>query len=194
MANLSDGTEAITEILMAMPSNAPGIVVVQHMPEHLTAAFANRLDSICRIKVKEAGDGDLVRPGQAFVAPGNWQVLVQRSGADYRIRLDDGPLVSRHWPSANVLFQSVARAAGGNAIGVILTGMGNDGALGLLEMKKKGAYNIAQDESTSVFGMPKEAIQAAAVDEAVALPQIASVILRHVPVQTADLQVMRANG
>ncbi len=172
------GTEALAEILTAMPPDAPGIVIVQHMPEYFTAAFADRLNRISQIAIKEAADGDLVRPGHAFVARGNWHMLVDRSGPDYRIRFDDGPLVSRHRPSADVLFGSVARSAGANAMGVILTGMGNDGALGLQQMKKAGAYNLAQDEETSVvFGMPNEAIKAGAIDLVVPLPQIANVIL-----------------
>jgi two-component system chemotaxis response regulator CheB len=181
------GTEALAEILSALPPDAPGIVIVQHMPESFTAAFAGRLNGVSQITVKEAAEGDVVRPGHAFVAPGNRHVLVHRSGLDYRIRLDDGPLVSRHRPSADVLFQSVAGAAGTDALGVILTGMGSDGALGLLEMKKRGAYNIAQDEGTSiVFGMPKEAIRTGAVDLVVPLPQIASSILRQAHLQGRD--------
>ena len=158
------GTEALREILEGMPAGAPGIVIVQHMPEVFTAAFAQRLNQTCRIAVKEAADGDRIIDGRALIAPGNRHVLVRRDGAEYRIQLNDGPLVSRHKPSVDVLFRSVAQAAGANAIGVILTGMGNDGAMGLLEMRLAGAVTFAQDEATSaVFGMPREAILRGAV-------------------------------
>jgi two-component system chemotaxis response regulator CheB len=173
------GTEALTEILTAMPPDAPGIVIVQHMPEHFTAAFANRLNSVCQITVKEAADGDLIRPGHAFVAPGNWHVLVHRSGLDYRIEVNDGPLVSRHRPSVDVLFGSVAKSVGPDAVGVIMTGMGDDGAQGLLEMRNCGAQTIAQDESSCVvFGMPKEAIACGAVTAVVPLLGIAETALK----------------
>ena len=154
------GTEALREFLEAMPLDAPGIVIVQHMPEEFTARFAQRLDGICRITVKEAADNDSVIRGQALIAPGNRHVLVKRSGARYFVELRDGPLVSRHRPSVDVLFRSAARYCGKNAVGVIMTGMGDDGAKGMLEMKQAGAFNIAQDESTCVvFGMPAEAIK-----------------------------------
>jgi two-component system chemotaxis response regulator CheB len=153
------GTEALREILEALPPDAPGLVIVQHMPEVFTAAFARRLNETCRIEVKEAVDGDRVLDGRALIAPGNKHVVVRRDGAHYRVGVVDGPLVSRHRPSVDMLFQSVASAAGINAIGVILTGMGNDGASGLLDMRQAGAVTIAQDEASSVvFGMPGAAI------------------------------------
>lgn len=174
------GTEALREILEAMPPGAPGMVIVQHMPELFTAAFARRLDDTCRIQVKEAADGDRVIPGRALISPGNRHLLVRRDGAQYRVQLSDGPLVSRHRPSVDVLFQSVAQAAGPNAVGVILTGMGNDGAAGLLEMHDAGAVTLAQDESTSVvFGMPGAAIGRGAVRFVHPLPAIAAAILSH---------------
>src|SRR5436305_1718205 len=153
------GTEALREILEVMPAGAPGIVIVQHMPEVFTAAFAQRLNQTCRNAVKEAADGDRIIDGRALIAPGNRHMLVRRDGAEYRVHLNDGPLVSRHKPSVDVLFRSVAQSAGPNAVGVILTGMGDDGATGLHEMRAAGATTIAQDEATSaVFGMPREAI------------------------------------
>jgi two-component system, chemotaxis family, protein-glutamate methylesterase/glutaminase len=172
------GTEALTEILSALPPDAPGIVIVQHMPELFTAAFANRLNDLCQIRVKEAADGDPILPGHAYIAPGNQHISLDRHGPHYAVRVSDGPLVSRHRPSVDVLFRSAAEAAGPDALGVILTGMGNDGALGLLEMRRSGARTIAQDEhSCVVFGMPKEAIKAGAADVVVPLAQIASLIL-----------------
>ncbi|HET9318110.1 MAG TPA: chemotaxis response regulator protein-glutamate methylesterase, partial [Vicinamibacteria bacterium] len=153
------GTEAVREILQAMPPDAPGIVVVQHMPEGFTRAFAERLDKTCAIEIKEAADGDRILAGRALIAPGNRHTRVRRSGAHYAVDVAEGPLVSRHRPSVDVLFHSVAAAAGANALGAILTGMGSDGADGLLEMRRRGASTLAQDEATSVvFGMPKEAI------------------------------------
>lgn len=153
------GTEALRVFLEALPANSPGIVVVQHMPEKFTASFAKRLDTLCAINVKEAEDGDSVIPGRALIAPGNRHLLLKRSGARYFVEIKDGPLVSRHRPSVDVLFRSTARYAGSNAIGIILTGMGDDGAQGMLEMREAGAYNLAQsEESCVVFGMPKEAI------------------------------------
>jgi two-component system chemotaxis response regulator CheB len=176
------GTEALRGLLEAMPPGAPGIVIVQHMPEGFTAAFAHRLNEICRIEVKEAADGDRVVAGRALIAPGNRHTLVRRSGAQYLVEVTDGPLVSRHRPSVDVLFRSVAQAAGSNAVGVIMTGMGADGAAGLLEMKRAGGSTIAQDEATCVvFGMPKEAIAAGGVDEVVSLPRIPGVILSRAP-------------
>jgi two-component system chemotaxis response regulator CheB len=159
------GTEALAELLTALPSDAPGIVIVQHMPEFFTSAFANRLNALCRIEVKEGADGDHVVRGRAIIAPGNRHLsVVSRRGAFY-VELSDGPLVSRYRPSVDVLFRSVASAAGANALGIILTGMGNDGASGMLDMKRAGSSTIAQDEkSCVVFGMPKEAISAGAVD------------------------------
>ncbi len=168
------GTEALREFLEAMPLDAPGIVIVQHMPEEFTARFAQRLDRTCRITVKEAADNDSVIRGQALIAPGNRHVLVKRSGARYFVELRDGPLVSRHRPSVDVLFRSAARYGGKNVVGVIMTGMGDDGAKGMLEMKQAGAFNIAQDESTCVvFGMPAEAIKLGGVDRVVPLGKIA---------------------
>ncbi len=159
------GTQALQGVLSTMPGNAPGILVVQHMPEHFTRAFADRLDTICEIDVKEAEDGDSVVPGRALIAPGNFHMLLRRSGARYFVQVKSGPLVSRHRPSVDVLFKSVARYAGGNAVGAILTGMGGDGAAGMLEMKESGAATIAQDEASCVvFGMPKEAINLGAAD------------------------------
>jgi two-component system chemotaxis response regulator CheB len=175
------GTEALRTILEAMPPDAPGLLVVQHMPEAFTRAFAERLDRTCRIEVKEAADGDRVLEGRALIAPGNRHLLLRRTGGHYVVEVGDGPLVSRHRPSVDVLFRSVAVAAGSNAVGVILTGMGDDGASGLLEMKKAGAATLAQDEdSCVVFGMPKEAIQCGAVDDVVGLDQMAPALLRRV--------------
>jgi two-component system, chemotaxis family, protein-glutamate methylesterase/glutaminase len=172
------GTEALREILESLAADAPGLVIVQHMPEVFTAAFARRLNETCRIEVKEAADGDRIIEGRALIAPGNRHVEVQRDGAEYRVRVVDGPPVSRHRPSVDVLFRSVARAAGVNAVGVILTGMGNDGADGLLAMRNAGASTIAQDEATSiVFGMPKEAIACGAVQVTHPLHHIAAAIL-----------------
>jgi len=172
------GTEALRSLLEVLPPDAPGIVIVQHMPEMFTRAFANRLDSLCRISVKEAESNDTVLRGRALIAPGNHHVLLKRSGARYYVEIKDGPLVSRHRPSVDVLFRSAARYAGPNAVAVILTGMGDDGARGMLEMKQAGAATIAQDEATSVvFGMPNEAIKRGAVDAVLPLPAIAGSML-----------------
>lgn len=172
------GTEALREFLMALPANAPGIVVVQHMPEHFTAAFAKRLDGLCQVSVKEAEDGDPVLRGHVLIAPGGRHLLLERQGARYHVAVKDGPLVSRHRPSVDVLFRSTARAAGPNAVGVIMTGMGDDGARGLLEMKEAGAHTVAQDEeSCVVFGMPKEAIARGGVDTILSLEDIAPHII-----------------
>jgi len=169
------GTEALKTVLTAMPVDCPGIVIVQHMPELFTRQFAKRLDASCAIRVREAANGDEVLPGQALIAPGNKHMLVKRSGARYYVEVKDGPLVNRHRPAVDVLFRSVARYAGRNAIGIILTGMGDDGARGLLEMKEAGAATIAQDEKTCVvFGMPKEAIRLNAVDDVLPITQIAT--------------------
>lgn len=174
------GTEALRIFLQAMPLDAPGTVIVQHMPEHFTTAFAKRLDSICRISVKEAEDNDTVMPGRALIAPGNRHMLLKRSGARYYVDIKDGPLVSRHRPSVDVLFRSAARYAGRNAVGVIMTGMGDDGAKGMLEMKNTDAFTIAQDEHTCVvFGMPHEAIRLNAVDKILPLDKIAVEVLRR---------------
>jgi two-component system chemotaxis response regulator CheB len=174
------GTEALLQVLEQMPENCPGIVAVQHMPEGFTAAFAKRLNGICRIEIKEAADGDKVVPGRAYIAPGNRQTLVRRLGSTYFLEVRDGPLVSRHRPSVNVLFRSVAQAAGSSAIGILMTGMGDDGADGLLEMKQADALTIAQDEASCVvFGMPREAILRGAVHEVLSLSRIPSAILRN---------------
>jgi two-component system chemotaxis response regulator CheB len=172
------GTEALRIILEAMPPDTPGILIVQHMPEGFTAAFAQRLNKVCRIEVKEASNGDQVTSGRALIAPGNRHLIMRRDTNPYDVEVVDGPLISRHRPSVDVLFRSVAQRAGANAVGVILTGMGNDGADGLLEMKKAGAFTIAQDESSSiVFGMPKEAIERGAVHRVASLPRIAHEII-----------------
>jgi len=172
------GTEALRVLLMAMPPDAPGIVIVQHMPEKFTAAFADRLDGLCAISVKEAETGDAVLRGRALIAPGNFHTLLKRSGARYSVEVRDGPLVCRHRPSVDVLFRSGARYAGRNSVGVLMTGMGNDGAQGLLELKQAGAATIAQDEATSVvFGMPQAAIKLGAAGAVLPLDAIAKGVL-----------------
>jgi two-component system chemotaxis response regulator CheB len=172
------GTEALAEVFKELPADSPGIVVVQHMPEFFTSAFANRLNALCRIEVKEGVDGDQITRGRAIIAPGNRHLSVVRRHGAFYIELSDGPLVSRHRPSVDVLFNSVASAAGANALGIILTGMGNDGASGMLDMKRAGSSTIAQDEkSCVVFGMPKEAISAGAVDTVASLACIPNLIL-----------------
>jgi two-component system chemotaxis response regulator CheB len=172
------GTEALKEFLVGLPANAPGIVIVQHMPEKFTAAFAKRLDGLCEVSIKEAEDGDPVLRGHVLIAPGGHHTLLERKGARYHVVVRDGPLVSRHRPSVDVLFRSAARSAGPNAIGVIMTGMGDDGARGMLEMKQTGAFTIAQDEASCiVFGMPKEAIALGGVDRVVGLDAIAREVL-----------------
>src|SRR3989339_597583 len=159
------GTEAIKQVLIRLPRNAPGVVVVQHMPAQFTTSFAERLNELCAMNVKEAVNGDTVTTGQVLIAPGNYHMLLKRSGARYYVEVKTGPLVHYQRPAVDVLFKSVARYAGANALGIILTGMGKDGAAGMLDMKKAGAVNIAQDErSCVVFGMPKEAIAAGGVD------------------------------
>lgn len=174
------GTEAVKALLQSMPLDCPGVVVVLHMPEKFTASYARRLDSECAISVKEAENNDTVIRGRALIAPGNRHTLLGRSGARYYVEVKDGPLVSRHRPSVDVLFRSAARYAGKNAVGVILTGMGDDGARGMKEMKDAGSLNIAQNESTCVvFGMPKEAIKAGAVDEVVPLGDIARLVIKE---------------
>ena len=173
------GIEALRDLLTAMPLDCPGLVIVQHMPEGFTAGFAQRMDALCRISVKEAGNGDTVLRGQALVAPGNRHLLLKRSGVRYYVEIKDGPLVCRHRPSVDVLFRSTARYAGPNGVGVILTGMGDDGARGMLEMKEAGARTIAQDEATCVvFGMPQEAIRRQAIDVVLPLNRIAGQILK----------------
>lgn len=172
------GTEALRHLLTSLPHDCPGIVIVQHMPELFTKSFANRLNELCRITVKEAEDGDSVIRGRALIAPGNMHLLLKRSGARYFVQLNEGPLVNRHRPSVDVLFRSFARYAGKNAIGIIMTGMGDDGAKGLLEMKHAGAKTIAQDEhSCVVFGMPREAIKLGAADKVVPLELMAQVMM-----------------
>jgi two-component system chemotaxis response regulator CheB len=174
------GTEAVKEVLEVLPPNSPPILITQHMPERFTKTWADRMNSLCRISVKEAEDGDSVLPGHALVAPGNYHMTLARSGARYLVHLNQDPPVNRHRPSVDVTFASVAKHAGGNSVGIILTGMGNDGAAGLLEMKQSGAYTIAQNESTCVvFGMPKEAIQAGAVDVVLSLGDIPHALLRQ---------------
>jgi two-component system, chemotaxis family, protein-glutamate methylesterase/glutaminase len=173
------GTDALQVFLENMPVDCPGIVIVQHMPEFFTRSFANRLNEICRISVKEAENGDTVLRGRALIAPGNHHMLLKRSGARYYVEIKDGPLVNRHRPSVDVLFRSTARYAGKNAIGVIMTGMGDDGARGLLEMKEAGASTIAQDEkSCIVFGMPNEAIKLGAADKVLSLEHIAAHVIK----------------
>jgi two-component system chemotaxis response regulator CheB len=174
------GTEALKTVLESLPADTPGIVIVQHMPELFTRAFANRLDGLCEITVKEAETNDTVIRGRALIAPGNHHLLLKRSGARYYVEVKDGPLVCRHRPSVDVLFRSAARYAGQNVVGVILTGMGDDGARGMLEMKQAGAMTIAQDEATCVvFGMPKEAIKLNGVDKVVPLQSVAGAILTY---------------
>ena len=172
------GTEALRMFLESMPMDSPGIVIVQHMPENFTKSFANRLNELCSITVKEAENGDTVIRGRALIAPGNHHMLLKRSGAKYFVEIKDGPLVNRHRPSVDVLFRSAARYAGRNSIGIIMTGMGDDGARGLLEMKESGARTIAQDEkSCVVFGMPNEAIKHGAVEKVLPLDQIAGLTI-----------------
>lgn len=173
------GTEAIKDVLVQLPENCPGILIAQHMPPGFTLSFANRLNSLCRITVKEAEHGELVKPGHAYIAPGHSHLLLQRRGAQYFTELSQEAPVNRHRPSVDVLFRSAANRAGANAFGVILTGMGKDGALGLLDMKRAGAYTIAQNEETCVvFGMPREAIAVGAADEIIPLNDIAGRMLK----------------
>ena len=172
------GTEAIKSFLLGMPSDCPGILITQHMPAGFTKSFANRLDGVCQISVKEAEGGERILPGHAYIAPGDQHLLLSRSGANYVTQLSDAAPVSRHKPSVDVLFESAAQAAGKNAIGVILTGMGKDGAAGMALMKASGAYNYAQDEdSCVVFGMPKEAIAHGGVDEVLPLVDLPKAVL-----------------
>jgi two-component system chemotaxis response regulator CheB len=174
------GTEALKELLEVLPADFPGIVIVQHMPEKFTAQFAKRLDGTCKINVKEAEDGDRVLRGKALLAPGGKHMLLVRQGAEYSVRITNTEPVNRHKPSVDVLFDSVAEHAGNNAIGVILTGMGNDGARGMLAMKNAGAFNVAQDEASCVvFGMPKEAIAMGGTHEVHSLNKIAPAITKH---------------
>ncbi|MCE5233870.1 MAG: chemotaxis response regulator protein-glutamate methylesterase [Mizugakiibacter sp.] len=172
------GTQALEEVLTALPRVSPGIVIVQHMPEKFTAAFAARLDGLCQVAVKEAVNNDRVVPGRALIAPGGRHMLLRRNGAQYFVEVTDGPLVNRHRPSVDVLFRSTAKCAGANALGIIMTGMGDDGAAGLLEMRKAGARTVAQDEASCVvYGMPKEAVGRDAVEKSVPLSAIAREIL-----------------
>lgn len=172
------GTHALEAVLTRLPANCPGIVVVQHMPEKFTAAFAQRLNNLCRCEVREAVDGDRLLPGLVLIAPGGRHMQLRRSGAQYRVTVTDGPPVNRHKPSVDVLFRSVAKVAGGNALGIIMTGMGDDGANGLLAMREAGAHTIAQDrESSVVFGMPKEAIERGAAMETMPLSAMAEAII-----------------
>lgn len=174
------GTEALRVFLEMLPVDAPGVVVVQHMPEHFTRSFAERLNGLCKIEVKEAQNNDSVVRGRVLIAPGNKHTLLKRSGARYYVEVKDGPLVSRHRPSVDVLFRSASRYAGKNAVGVIMTGMGDDGAKGMLEMHQVGSFNIAQDEkSCVVFGMPAEAIKLGAANAVVSLDNIAAEVLKH---------------
>lgn len=174
------GTQALEVVLTALPRVSPGLVIVQHMPEKFTASFAARLDGLCEIEVKEAENNDRVLPGRALIAPGGRHMLLRRSGSQYYVEVMDGPLVSRHRPSVDVLFRSVAKTVGKNAVGIIMTGMGDDGARGLKEMHDAGAYTLAQDEETCVvYGMPKEAVKLEAVDRIVPLTVIPAEITRH---------------
>ena len=174
------GVQALTQVLGALPSNAPGTLVVQHMPALFTKSFAERLDKECAVHVKEAQDGDRVLPGQVLIAPGGYHMLLQRSGATYYVAVKDGPAVCRQKPSVEVMFHSVAKYAGANAVGAILTGMGDDGAEGLLAMRKAGAHTIAQDEQTCVvFGMPKEAIRKGGAESVLPLQKIAATLIHY---------------
>lgn len=173
------GTQALEYLFTQLPRTAPPIVVVQHMPEHFTAAFAKRLDGICQVTVKEAANNDRALPGVVLIAPGGKHMLLQRSGAQYQVSIKDGPLVSRHRPSVDVLFRSSAQSAGANAVGIILTGMGDDGAHGMKEMHDAGALTIAQDEASCVvYGMPKEAVKLGAVDGILPLSAIPQLIMQ----------------
>jgi len=177
------GTEAIKEFLLEMPPDCPGILIVQHMPAGFTTSFAKRLDGLCRIRVKEAVHGERVLPGHAYIAPGDLHLSLGRSGANYVTELDQGPPVNRHRPAVDVLFRSAARNAGANALGVILTGMGRDGAVGMLEMRNAGAYNVAQDEASCVvYGMPKEAVAHGGVHDILPLHQIGPHVLAKLSV------------
>ncbi|MBI5659283.1 MAG: chemotaxis response regulator protein-glutamate methylesterase [Nitrosomonadales bacterium] len=174
------GTEAVKEFLVRMPPDAPGILIAQHMPEAFTRSFADRLDGLCKIKVAEAAGNERVLPGHAYIAPGHSHLLLKRSGANYLTELSQADPVNHHRPSVEVLFRSAAQSAGGNAIGVMLTGMGKDGATGMLEMRRAGAYNLAQDEATCVvFGMPREAIAVGAVDEVAPIQEMAKRVMQR---------------
>ena len=179
MGSSTGGTQALEEVLSVLETATPGIVVVQHMPGQFTAAFAQRLNALCRVEVREARDGDRVLPGRVLIAPGGRHMTLGRSGALYYVEIKDGPPVHHHRPSVNVLFRSVAKAAGRDAVGIIMTGMGADGALGLKEMREAGALTLAQDEASCVvFGMPKEAVKLGAVDRVLPLGGLAGEIMR----------------
>lgn len=174
------GTEAIREVLMQLPPDMPGIVITQHMPPGFTTSFANRLDGLCRVRVKEAADGERILQGHAYIAPGGRHLAIERSGANYVARVFDGEPVNRHKPSVEVMFKSVAKCAGPNATGIMLTGMGADGATAMREMRDAGSYNLVQDEASCVvFGMPREAIAAGAANEVVGLAKMAAQLLQH---------------
>jgi two-component system chemotaxis response regulator CheB len=174
------GTEALKDVLSQMPAHSPGIVITQHMPEGFTKSFASRLDGLCKVRVKEAEHGDKILPGHAYLAPGHSHLLLKRNGNSYICELSSAEPVNRHRPSVDVLFKSAAKNAGKNAIGIILTGMGKDGAIGMKEMHDAGAYTLAQDEkSCVVFGMPKEAISQGGVDEIVSLKEIATRVMSY---------------
>ena len=178
------GTEAIKEFLVQMPSDCPGILIAQHMPEGFTRSFAQRLDGLCKISVKESAGDERILPGHAYIAPGHSHLTLKRSGANYVTELDKGPAVNRHRPSVDVLFNSAAQHAGKNAIGVILTGMGKDGAQGMMAMRNSGAYNFAQDEASCVvFGMPKEAILIGATHEVGNITALPTMVLGHLATQ-----------
>ncbi|MGV3491983.1 MAG: protein-glutamate methylesterase/protein-glutamine glutaminase [Devosia sp.] len=175
------GTEALRDVLVDLPADSPAILIVQHMPERFTAAFARRLDGLCKVRVKEAEDGDVLEAGRVLIAPGGHHMMLQRTGSRYTVKIVDGPHVSRHRPSVDVLFRSAAYGAGQNALGILLTGMGDDGARGLLEMKQAGATTFAQDEESSVvFGMPKEAIALGAAGKILPLRRVANEIGQYV--------------
>jgi len=184
------GTEAIKEVLLQMPVDCPGIVITQHMPAGFTKTFAARLDKICSVRVKEAEDGERILPGHAYIAPGDHHMKVVRSGADYRVKLDDGERVSGHKPSVDVLFHSIAEAAGSNVIAAILTGMGKDGAAGMTKLHQVGAYTIAQDEqSCVVFGMPKEAIRLGGIKQISPLEDVGEHMLTQLKKLGTDYRI-----
>ena len=180
------GTKAIESVLTALPVNTPGTIIVQHMPEHFTAAFAERLNGLCRMEIREAKNNDLVTPGLALIAPGNKHMVLRRNGTQYLVVVKDGPYVQHQRPSVDVMFHSVAQQAGDNAVGVILTGMGADGAQGMLAMKNTGSHTLAQDEASCiVFGMPKKAIEAGGVDEIISLDNMPRRIIRAIAAKDA---------
>ena len=189
------GTKAIETILMGMPANSPGTLIVQHMPENFTTAFAQRLNKICQMEVREANDNEKVAPGTALIAPGNRHMLLAKTGGNYFVKIKDGPFVHYQRPSVDVLFQSVASCAGSDAIGVLLTGMGSDGAKGMLALFEKGAHTLAQNEETSVvFGMPKEAIRLGAANEVVALEKISQSIINVLRSQKRSTKELKINN